>query len=293
MAVYERNYGRYQGPLTPSWSRFLILPRYAWKDVLESRLFVGFYFLCFLLPFAGLLMIYLHHNLAALKFLNLPLEQLKEALPINASFFRRGIEFQSWLCFLLALSVGPALIAPDLRNNGLPLYLSRPFSRTEYVLGKMMVLMGLMSLITWIPGLLLFLFQGYLEGAGWIGDNLRIGFAIFTGSWSWILVVSMVVLAISAWVKWKPVARVSLLIVFFVLTGFAEALNAALDTWWGYLLSLSTAMTKVWAALFGLEVGEARLEQQPLWAAWLTLIAGCALALWLLSRRIRAYEVVR
>jgi ABC-2 type transport system permease protein len=292
MAVYERNYGRYQGPLTPSWSRFLILPRYAWKDVLDSRLFVGFFALCFLLPFAGLLMIYLHHNLAALKFLNLPLEQLKEALPINASFFRRGIEFQSWLCFLLALSVGPALVAPDLRNNGLPLYLSRPFSRTEYVLGKMMVLMGLMSLITWIPGLLLFVFQGYLEGAGWLGENLRIGAALFVGSWAWILVVSLVVLAISAWVKWKPVARISLLIVFFVLTGFARALNETLDTWWGYLLSLSTAMSNVWAYLFGLEVDDSHFAQ-PVWAAWLTLIAGCALALWLLSRRIRAYEVVR
>ncbi|MFL6232946.1 MAG: hypothetical protein ACJ76N_07415 [Thermoanaerobaculia bacterium] len=293
MAVYERNYGRYRGDLTPEWSRFLILPRYAWKDVLDSRIFVGFFFLCFLLPFAGLLIIYLHHNLAALKLFNLPLDQLKEALPIDANFFRRGIEFQSWLCFLLALSVGPALVAPDLRNNGLPLYLSRPFSRTEYVLGKLMVLVGLMSLITWVPGLLLFFFQGYLEGAGWMADNLRIGFAILAGSWSWILVVSLVVLAISAWVKWKPVARISLLIVFFVLTGFAEALNATLDTWWGFLLSLSTAMDKVWAALFGLEVSDNRLALQPVWTAWLTLVAGCAIALWLLSRRIRAYEVVR
>ena len=90
MAVYERNYGRYQGELTPPWSRFLILPRYAAKDVFDSRLFVAFYALCFLLPFAGLLMIYLHHNLAALKFIELPLDQLKEALPINATFFRRG-----------------------------------------------------------------------------------------------------------------------------------------------------------------------------------------------------------
>jgi ABC-2 type transport system permease protein len=293
MAVYERNYGRYKGELTPEWSRFLILPRYAWKDVFESRIFAGFLVFCFLLPFAGLLIIYLHHNLSALKFLNLPLEQLNEALPINASFFRRGIEFQGWLCFLLALSVGPALIAPDLRNNGLPLYLSRPFSRTEYVLGKLMVLVGLMSLITWIPGLLLFFFQAYLEGGGWLADNLRIGSALFVGSWAWILVISLVVLAISAWVKWKPVARISLLIVFFVLPGFAEALNAALDTWWGHLLSLSTAMSKVWAGLFGLETGETRLDQLPLWAAWLTLALGFALALWLLSRRIRAYEVVR
>jgi ABC-2 type transport system permease protein len=291
MAVYERNYGRYQGPLTPPWSRFLILPRYAAKDVFDSRLFVAFYALCFLLPFAGLLMIYLHHNLAALKFIELPLDQLKEALPINATFFRRGIEFQSWLCFLMALFVGPALVAPDLRNNGLPLYLSRPFSRTEYVLGKLAVLVVLMSLVTWIPGLLLFLFQGYLEGAGWLGNNLRIGAAIVAGSWAWILVVSLVALAISAWVKWKPVARVSLLIVFFVLAGFAEALNKALDTWWGHLLSLTTAMNQLWFSLFGQEDGE-RLAQ-PLWAAWLTILGGCALALWLLSRRVRAYEVVR
>ncbi len=292
MAVYERNYGRYQGALTPSWSRFTILPRYAWKDVFDSRVFVAFFVICFLLPFAGLLMIYLHHNLAALKFLNLPLDQLKEALPINAAFFHRGIEFQSWLCFLLALSVGPALIAPDLRNNGLPLYLSRPFSRTEYVLGKLTVLAGLMSLITWVPGMLLFLFQGYLEGASWWSDNLRIAFAILVGSWSWILVISLVVLAISAWVKWKPVARISLLIVFFVLPGFAEALNLALGTWWGHLLSLSTAMNNAWAFLFGVEADNSRFPQ-PVWAAWLTLVLGCALALWLLSRRIRAYEVVR
>jgi ABC-2 type transport system permease protein len=291
MAVYERNYGRYQGELTPPWSRFLILPRYAAKDVFDSRMFVAFYALCFLLPFAGLLMIYLHHNLAALKFIDLPLDQLQEALPINATFFRKGIEFQSWLCFLMALFVGPALVAPDLRNNGLPLYLSRPFSRTEYVLGKMAVLVVLMSLVTWIPGLLLFFFQGYLEGAGWLGNNLRIGAAIVAGSWAWILVVSLVALAISAWVKWKPVARVSLLIVFFVLTGFAQALNMALDTWWGHLLSLSNAMNKLWFSLFGQE-GDDRFAQ-PVWAAWLTVALGCALALWLLSRRVRAYEVVR
>jgi ABC-2 type transport system permease protein len=292
MAVYERNYGRYQGELTPPWSRFLILPRYAAKDVFDSRMFVAFYALCFLLPFAGLLMIYLHHNLAALKFIELPLDQLKEALPINATFFRKGIEFQSWLCFLMALFVGPALVAPDLRNNGLPLYLSRPFSRTEYVLGKMAVLVVLMSLVTWIPGLLLFFFQGYLEGAGWLGNNLRIGAAVFAGSWAWILVVSLVALAISAWVKWKPVARVSLLIVFFVLTGFAAALNEALGTWWGYLFSLSAAMENVRASLFGLPLNDNDLAQ-PVWSAWLTLVLGCGFSLWLLSRRIRAYEVVR
>jgi ABC-2 type transport system permease protein len=291
MAVYKSNYGRYKGELTPAWSRFLILPRYAFREVFQSRGFIAFFTLCFALPFAGLLLIYLHHNLAALKFMNLPLEQLQQALPINATFFRRGLEMQGSLCFLLALFVGPALIAPDLRNNGLPLYLSRPFTRSEYVLGKMMVLLVLLSLITWIPGLLLFLFQSYLEGAGWLGENLGIAWAIVAGSWVWILVLSLVALAVSAWVKWKPVARVSLLIVFFVFSGFARALNEALDTWWGWLFSLWAAMQNVWASLFGGEIDPELAV--PIWAAWLTLAAGSALCLWLLSRRIRAYEVVR
>jgi ABC-2 type transport system permease protein len=291
MAVYERNYGRYKGVLTPVGSRFLILPRYAFREVFQSKFFVAFFTLCFALPFAGLLMIYLHHNLAALKFLNLPLDQLKEALPINATFFSRGMSFQGSLAFLLAVAVGPALIAPDLRNNGLPLYLSRPFTRTEYVLGKMTVLLTLMSLITWIPGMLLFFFQAYLDGAGWLGENLRTGMAIFVGSWVWILVLSLVALAISAWVKWKPVARVTMLIVFFVLSGFGRALNEALDTWWGWLASMWAATQNVWASLFGQPI-DAELAM-PVWAAWLSLAVAAALCLWLLSRRIRAYEVVR
>ena len=36
MAVYERNYGRYEGALTPTWSRFLILPRYAFEGRLRQ-----------------------------------------------------------------------------------------------------------------------------------------------------------------------------------------------------------------------------------------------------------------
>jgi len=293
MAVYKRNYGTYRGELTPVWSRFLIPSRYAFRDALQNRGFLIFLVLCCLLPFAGLLMIYLHHNLAALKFLTLPLEQLKAALPINATFFRRGLEMQGNLAFLLALALGPALIAPDLRNNGLPLYLSRPVTRSEYVLGKLTVLAIMMSLITWVPGLLLFLFQSYLEGAGWFGDNARIGLALFVGSWVWIAVVSLVSLAISAWVKWKPVSRVVMLIVFFVFSGFARALNGALDVWWGWMFSLWAAVQNVWASLFGQHADLDSDLMMPVWAAWMSLTAGCLLCLWLLSRRVRAYEVVR
>lgn len=290
MAVYEQTYKRYQGFLTPEWSRFLVLPRYAFRDVFKGRMFAIFFALCFLPPFAGLLMIYLHHNLTALKSLGLPLEELRQALPIDAEFFWRGLWVQGGLTFVITLLVGPALVAPDLRNNGLALYLSRPFSRAEYVLGKMFVLVALLSLLTWIPGLLLFLFQSYLEGGGWMLDHLGIAGALFAGSWMWILMLSLLALVVSATVKWKPVARVALMAIFFVLMGFGGAINEALDTWWGMLLSSWHVIGSIWLSLFGLGPSD---DLPPAGAAWIAWIAGCLLCLWVLSRRLRAYEVVR
>src|SRR6266540_4116539 len=82
-----------------------------------------------------------------------------ELIPIDASFFQFFVNFQAALAFFVTLLVGPPLVSRDLRNNALPLYLCRPFSRAEYVLGKMSVLLILLSAITWVPQLLLFLFQ--------------------------------------------------------------------------------------------------------------------------------------
>ena len=89
------------------------------------------------------------------------------------------MSIQASLAFFVTLLVGPPLVARDLRNNALPLYLCRPFTRAEYVLGKMSVLLILLSAITWIPQLLLFCFQAYLDGAGWFVLNLWIASAIF------------------------------------------------------------------------------------------------------------------
>jgi ABC-2 type transport system permease protein len=290
MAVYGRSYRRYAGVLTPTWSRFLIFPRYAYETVFKSKLFVAFYSLCFLVPFVGLLLIYLHHNMSALSFLDLPAEELKKFLPIDRQFFYVGTWFQGALSFLLVLLVGPALVSPDLRNNGLALYLSRPFSRSEYVLGKMSVLLILLSAITWIPGLLLFLFQSYLDGTGWFGSHLRLAFAIFVGSWAWILFLSVMVLAVSAWVKWRPVARIALIVIFFVSIGFAGAIREFLHTSAGTLVSPWLVIGSIWSGLFDMPVDDFLPEPA---AAWAALIGGGLICLWLLSRRIRAYEVVR
>ena len=97
----------------------------------------------------------------------------ERVISINVVFFMSLLGWQSMLALFLASFIGPGQVSPDLANNALALYLARPFSRTEYVLGKMSVLLILLSLMTWVPGLLLFCLQGYLEGWQWMHDNVR------------------------------------------------------------------------------------------------------------------------
>jgi ABC-2 type transport system permease protein len=203
----------------------------------------------------------------------------------------------------VALLVGPPLVSRDLRNNALPLYLCRPFSRTEYVLGKMSVLLILLSLITWVLQLLLFLFQSYLEGASWFAENLWIAGAIFIGSIVWILLLALISQAISALVKWRVVASVAMLGLMFVPSVFAEFINQVFQTRWGDIISLGALMKNVSGGLFGTFVravgaGMVNGEQitvyePPLWCSWAALFVICAICLALLARKVKAYEVVR
>src|SRR4051812_26249859 len=305
MAVIERAYKRYEGALSPEWSRFLIIPRHAFRDVFGSKIFTGLYALSFTVPLLFAVLIYLRHNAEALAILQLNVVNL---LPIDERFFQTFIEIQGWIGFFLALLVGPQQVARDLTNNGLPLYLCRPFSRSEYVVGKMSIVFMLLSSITWVPGLILFLLQSYLEGWSWFSANIPIASAIFLGSLVWILLLALLTQTISAWVKWRLAASAALIGLFFIPSVFAAVVNEMLMTHWGNILSLGALMRNIWAGLFGTFVRQAgRIQEMrrgviiretlmtepPLWGSWLVLFLICALCLWLLSRKVKAYEVVK
>lgn len=304
MAVYELTYKQYLGKLTPEWSRFLILPRHALKDVFKSKLFTAFFVLCFVPLLIEAILIYLHHNVSALAILKV---NVRELLPIDNSFFQTFVNLQGGFAFFVALLIGPPLVARDLRNNALPLYLCRPFSRPEYVLGKMSVLLILLSLITWVPQLLLFGFQSYLEGATWFVDNLWIAGAIFISSVVWILLLALLSQAISALVKWRVVASGALLGLFFIPSVFGEVVNQLFRTRYGSIISINANIRNVTAGLFGTFervttfvtdfdgdfAARVSLTEPPLWISWLVLFLICAFCLALLSWKVKAYEVVR
>jgi len=302
MAVYKRAYRPYAGSLTPAWSRFTVLPRYAFETLFRSRILTGYFVLCFLPVIVAGAIIYLWNTPAARLLLGGPGENARLSFQIDGRFFYYLLRIQSGMAFLLAAWVGPTLVAPDLSNNALSLYLCRPFSRTEYVLGKMSVLVGILSALTWIPDLFLYWLQSVLAGGNWFWTHGRIAYAIFTSSILWICVLSLLALAMSAWVKWRIAASGLIVGIFFVAAGFGEAFNAVLRTYWGYLLNLSYLISIVWHDLFDLPVsvdppriGRRAWQSQdiPVGVAWVMLLGLCFCCLLLLNRRLRAKEVVR
>jgi ABC-2 type transport system permease protein len=297
MAVYKRTYTRYTGNLTNERWRFTILARYAIKTIFESKVNTSLFMGALMPHVISIVLIYLRSHLDVLLQLDFePLEAVR-FVTIDGNFFLGVFMIETFASFFLVALIGPGLVSPDLGNNAMPLYLSRPFSRAEYVLGKLTVLFGLTSLITWVPGLILIGVQTSMVGFSWLSDNLRIAAGVVIGSWIWTLTISLIALALSAWVKWKPVAVASLFGVFFVAAGFGTVTNMLLDTRWGILVNVNSAMLMIWRWLF---LGESsyRLVTPPFgtlpaWTGFVTMIGVCAIALFMLDKKIRATQVVR
>jgi ABC-2 type transport system permease protein len=285
MAVYRRNYKPYAGKLTPEWSRFLVLFRYSRKSVFRSKVQTGLFVICFFFPLACLILIYLAHSASFLAKIGIP----AQILSIDSKFFFRYMSVQGALAFLLTAFVGPGLVSPDLANGALPLFFCRPFSRSEYVLGKSSVLAVLLSEVTWIPGVVLFVMQASLAGASWAWSNLWIAGSLILSSLLWIAVLSLLAMSLSAWVKWRIVAGALLLAVMFFGAGFGQAVNAVLRTDFGYFFNLPYLMGTVWIALFQVDIQQSISITQ----AWVAILLYCTVCLWLLLRKVRAYEVIR
>ena len=159
--------------------------------------------------------------------------------------------WQSSFAFFLAAFIGPTLVAPDLAHNALSLYLSRPLSRADYIVGKLLVLLVPLSAVTWIPGLLLLGLQTSLAGTGWLSAHWRLVPAVVVGSWIWILLLAVLAIAISAWVKWRPVATGMLFGIFVVGEAFGKAIEEIAGFRWGKVLAMDDVVQTIWADLFG------------------------------------------
>jgi ABC-type transport system involved in multi-copper enzyme maturation permease subunit len=290
MAVYKRNYTAYTGAVTPVWMRVLVLARYAFEEAWSSKITVGLFIFCLLPCIVSLLIIYLADNPLARALIG---GRGTETLAIDARFFLKIQQIQSWLALVMASWIAPRLITFDLADDALPILLSHPISRFGYVFGKFIALFGSLSLITWIPCLLLFVYQGYSSPQPWAMSNLQIAVGLLTGSVIWIAFLSVLGLALSSWVKWRVVATGVIFAAVFVPAGVGAIVSAVLRTKWGLLLNVPVMMSNLWQRLLGAPAPINDRLSVPTLAIAAMLSLACLVCLAMLNKRIRAREVVR
>lgn len=290
MAIFQKAYQGYDGAVSAPLDRMLVIFRYALADAFRSRLFVAFFAICFL-PSIGLMcVLYLFYNLEFLLQLDVNLDEL---VAIDGEFFYFAMQVpQTFMLFALVVAIGPPMISPDLRNNAMPLYLSRSISKFHYIAGKLLVLLVLGSLISWIPGLMLILLQAYLGESGWLGDNLHLLVAAPVASLTWLVSLTLLAFAVSAFVKWKAVARM----VFFGVLFFGSALGAVIEDifggWGGNVVNLIAAMEVLMADLYRGRNLMPIHDGMSLWSAGAIFLFVSILATVALTRRLRAFQVV-
>ena len=290
MAVYKRNYTAYIGAVTPVWTRVLVLARYAFEEAWSSKITVGLFIFCLLPCIVSLLVIYLADNPLARALVG---GRGTQTLAIDASFFLKIQQIQSWLALVMASWIAPRLITFDLADDALPILLSHPISRFGYVFGKFIALFGSLSLITWVPCLLLFVDQAYSSSQPWAMSNFQIAMGLLAGSAIWIAFLSVLGLAMSSWVKWRVVATGAIFAAVFVPAGVGAIVSAVLRTKWGLLLNVPVMMSNLWQRLLGAPAPINDRLSVPTLAIAAMLSLACLVCLAMLNKRIRAREVVR
>lgn len=291
MSVYKHSYRPYTGATTSKTARFGVLMRYAFYDIWSSRITNVIFVLCLVPMLISLLSIYIMNNDAVRALID---GGTSRAVEVNERFFLIIMQAQYWPAIALTAWVGPRLIAGDVTNDAMPIILSHPISRVEYVLAKLSVLLALLSAVTWVPVLLLFAFQSHMSSTPWAFSKIHIAVGMFLGAWLWIAVLSMLALAVASWVKWRIVGTGMVIAALFVPAGVGSVFNTVMRTDWGYAVNIPFIMMSLWRRLLHVEepsyYARHALPTVAMLAALCAICFVCALAM---NHRIRAREVVR
>jgi ABC-2 type transport system permease protein len=279
--IYEQAYRKYEARAPLRAVRFWPISREALRLILAKRAFLGLLAGCWL-PFVGYVVwIYVVTRVP----------QVGRVLPVDGRLFGEFLNRQILCILLLSIFGGSGLIANDLRTGAILVYLSRPLTRRDYVLGKLCVLLALNLSVTLLPGLLLYAIALALSpeqflhwGLAWIGP------AVLLYSLLLALSVSLLALAVSSLSRSARVAGLGFFGLVFGLEVVRGVLQDALGRRGVQLLSLWRNLRAIGAALFGL------VERGPAlpWAfsAAALLLVGL-LCLAVLRSRVRAVEIVR
>ena len=278
MPIHDQGYRRYGGRRAPRGHAWAVIASAGVRTMLAKRAFLGLLLLSLLPFFARAVQIYLASNLPQAAF-----------LAPTPEMFRQFLEQQEIWVFFITVYAGAGLIANDRRANALQIYLSKPLTRTEYVFGKLAILMTFLLLITWVPALVLLVVQiAFAGNFQFFSSNLYLFPAITLFSFIQVVTVASAMLALSSLSNSSRYVG----ILYAALLFFSQAL-------FGVLRFVSGNTSLSWISVpFDLnQVGDAIFRLPPRYdTPWVlslaALVALVAISALVLERRVRGVEVV-
>lgn len=278
MPIHDQSYRRYTGERRPVQSAWLVIARAGLMSFLSRRAFLGLLLAAWVPFIVRASQLFLASNFSQATF-----------LAASAQTFRDFLSQQGLFVFLITIYVGSGLIANDRRANALQLYLSKPVTRAEYVLGKMSVLVVFLLAVTWLPAMLLLLLQIAFSGSfTFLKANSSLLASITLLSLVTTIVVTFGMTALSSLSRSSRFVG----ILFAGLMLFSEAMFDTLRFITG---STSVSWLSVQASLE--QVGDVIFRQAPRYqtptaVSFVVLAAVVVLSVSVLERRVRGVEVV-
>jgi len=207
----------------------------------------------------------------------------------SAATFRDFFDKQDLFVFLVTVTLGAVSIAEDRRANALQIYLSKPLTRLEYIVGKLAVLMAFLLFITWVPALLLLVVQVVFAGNfTFLKANAYLFPAITVYSIIEVLLVSMCVMALSS----LSTSGRFVGILYTALIFFSDALYQVMRAVTGSSSVSWIAFGNNLAQLGDL-IFRVPLRYETPWIVSLAVVLGLiALSALILERRVRGVEIV-
>jgi ABC-2 type transport system permease protein len=276
--IHDQGYRHYAGERAPHGRAWWVIARSQIMTALQHRPF-RFLLIAAWAPFiVRAVQIYVAST-------NLPVAEFIATTP---ELFRDFLSQQRLFVFMV--TIGQAgLIADDRRTNALQLYLSKPLTRVEYILGKLVPPLAYVLFVTLVPALLLLLLQIIFAGSlSFLRSNLFLLPAITLFSLIQALLSAFVILALSSLTK----SRRFVSIMYAGVTFFSFAM---------YQVLRGITTSRTWAVISPIEMLDVianaifRGRGQPavpVYVAVIVVFVMIGVAMLILERRIRGVEVV-
>jgi ABC-2 type transport system permease protein len=276
--IHDQGYRRYRGLKARTGTGWMVITRAGIRSQFARRAFLGLLLMSWFPFFVRAVQIYAAANLPQAQF-----------LALTGETFRQFLDQQQIFVFFITVYAGAGLIANDRRANALQIYLSKPLTRTEYIFGKLAILMSFLLLVTWVPAIVLLIVQiSFAGNFTFLKNNFYLFPAITVFAFIQVTTVAAAMLALSSLSKSSRYVAILYAAVLF----FTQAIYGVL-----FVVTRSTQLSWISFPANLAQVGDVIFRLPPKystpWPVSLLMILGLiAVSAVILERRVRGIEVV-